>query len=67
MATRFWVQSNESPRAKYFRTDWASKNEGEWKRHGNLGWQWFPAEVKKEVKKEVKAPKKRLFTKSKEK
>ena len=51
MATRFWVESNESSRARYFRADWASKNEGEWKRHGNLGWQWFPAEVKQVVKK----------------
>tara|TARA_R110002020_G_scaffold66286_4_gene174341 strand:- start:3811 stop:3996 length:186 start_codon:yes stop_codon:yes gene_type:complete len=61
MATRFWVESNESSRARYFRADWASKNEGEWKRHGNLGWQWFPAEVKQVVKK----PKKSILRRNK--
>lgn len=65
MASRFWVESNESPRARFFREAWAAKNEGAWKRHGNLGWQWFPAEVKEEVKKEVKKPKKSILRKNK--
>ena len=61
MATRFWVESNESPRAPYFRADWARKNKGEWKRHGNLGWKWVPAKEKKVAKK----PKKCILRRSK--
>ena len=61
MASKFWVESNENPRARFFREAWAAKNEGAWKRHGNLGWQWFPAEVKEEVKK----PKKSILRKNK--
>ena len=54
MASRFWVLSNEDPKAKYFRADWASKNNGEWEKHGNLGWNWIPAEEKPKVKPETK-------------
>jgi len=44
MATKFWVLSNEDTKATYFRADWASKNNGEWKNHGTLGWNWIPTE-----------------------
>tara|TARA_R110002051_G_C8679149_1_gene491532 strand:+ start:31 stop:219 length:189 start_codon:yes stop_codon:yes gene_type:complete len=50
MATKFWVSSNEDSRANAFRARWASDNKGEWRKQGNLGWNWFPAEQKVKTK-----------------
>lgn len=61
MATKFWVSANEDSRANAFRARWASDNKGEWRKQGNLGWNWFPVTVdnnqaKKSVIAEVKRP-----------
>ena len=55
MASKFWILSNEDPKSKTFRENWKNNNTGEWKNHGNLGWNWFP--VKEKVKKTVKKTK----------